>query len=387
MFVLLTAALFWIFPCGILATDGDDFANNLFTDLGPLLTLFGERVAIQYLSHSTSWLECVLFACAPLGILTAVVSAIRVSGSRWLKAVIGRAREPAAMVELELMSSTSSDVCELWNGVGMVRVVGSPSIAQLIYQDPSSSAQPENSVSNESADRRVYVDTLKTAQERNLVRLISGPGIRNSTKHADVSELPPNIVLNVTGGTVRGWELILALIVGLLAQSAVLIYDGWLVYWPNTILDVTPASNAYPLTAMGTVGVAVGTFLCAHIIEASTEEEVWDASLTTKQSLQIVWIQRGRVVGDQAFGSFAIFDPRFRRQIRTSRKASETTKVKQFTTLCATVLTVGSNALFHRLRSMHWSASIAQLLATGLMMTVRALVYRRISMMPKVQSL
>jgi hypothetical protein len=102
MFVAIVA-LVWAYPSRVTAADGTEFANNLFSDLGPLLTLFGERVAIQYLSHSTSWLECLIFACAPLGILTAVVSAIRVGGTRWLKSVVGRAREPEANVELELM--------------------------------------------------------------------------------------------------------------------------------------------------------------------------------------------------------------------------------------------------------------------------------------------
>lgn len=71
--------------------------------VGPLLALFGERVATQYLRHSTRRLESLIFACAPLGILTAVTSAIRVGGDRRLKAMIGRAEEPEAVAEIELM--------------------------------------------------------------------------------------------------------------------------------------------------------------------------------------------------------------------------------------------------------------------------------------------
>lgn len=56
-----------------------------------------------------TWLESVIFACAPLGIITAIVAAIRVGGPSWLKAVIGRARETAAAAELDLMSSTSHE--------------------------------------------------------------------------------------------------------------------------------------------------------------------------------------------------------------------------------------------------------------------------------------
>jgi hypothetical protein len=37
--------------CPAVANDtGDDFSNNLFSDLAPLLTLFGEQVAKQYVT-------------------------------------------------------------------------------------------------------------------------------------------------------------------------------------------------------------------------------------------------------------------------------------------------------------------------------------------------
>jgi len=70
---------------------------------------------------------------APLGIITAIVGAIRVGGPQWLRAVIGRARENRAAPEVELMSSTSHEVCELWNGQAVVRMVGKPEIQQLVY--------------------------------------------------------------------------------------------------------------------------------------------------------------------------------------------------------------------------------------------------------------
>lgn len=69
---------------------GDEFANNLFSDLAPLLTLFGEQVTKQFLSMSMGWADNVLLAMGPLGILTIVVSAIRVGGVRQLKALVGR---------------------------------------------------------------------------------------------------------------------------------------------------------------------------------------------------------------------------------------------------------------------------------------------------------
>jgi hypothetical protein len=70
---------------------------------------------------------------APLGIITAIVGAIRVGGPTWLKAVVGRARETRASAEVELMSSTSHEVCELWNGEAIVRTMGEPVVQQIVY--------------------------------------------------------------------------------------------------------------------------------------------------------------------------------------------------------------------------------------------------------------
>lgn len=70
---------------------------------------------------------------APLGVLTAISGAIRVGGASWLKRLIGRAREGKASVEIELMSSVSQEVCELWNGQSIVRSTGQPQAKQIIH--------------------------------------------------------------------------------------------------------------------------------------------------------------------------------------------------------------------------------------------------------------
>ncbi|KAK3363272.1 hypothetical protein B0T25DRAFT_513321 [Lasiosphaeria hispida] len=125
------------FITSVAAADaGDDFSNNLFTDLAPLLALFGERVTMQFMSQSVGWADNIVLAMAPLGIITAIVGAIRVGGPSWLKAIIGRARESRAVAESELMSSTSNEVCELWNGQEIVRVMGEGPIREFIVLLP-----------------------------------------------------------------------------------------------------------------------------------------------------------------------------------------------------------------------------------------------------------
>ncbi|KAI6770710.1 hypothetical protein HG531_009565 [Fusarium graminearum] len=112
--------------------DNTDFLLNVFSDIGPILALFGEQFARQFLSETFTWEDHIIFACIPLGIMTAISGAIRVQGNGLFRAVIGRARENHAAAEIEYMSSTSTEVCELYNGEGIVRTMGKPYIGQII---------------------------------------------------------------------------------------------------------------------------------------------------------------------------------------------------------------------------------------------------------------
>lgn len=69
------------FTKSVSADGWDDFSNNIASDLGPVLKLFGEEVSKQFLSESTSILNNIIFAVLPLGILTTFVSAIRICGN------------------------------------------------------------------------------------------------------------------------------------------------------------------------------------------------------------------------------------------------------------------------------------------------------------------
>lgn len=118
----------------------DDFANNLATDLGPLISLFGEEPTKQYLSETTLPEDVIIFAMAPIGILTALVSVIRVCGSPSLRAFIGRAQEGEGNAEVELQSSTSRNVGELYNNGGVARVYGTPKLLEIMF-DPEASEE------------------------------------------------------------------------------------------------------------------------------------------------------------------------------------------------------------------------------------------------------
>ncbi|KAF7554857.1 hypothetical protein G7Z17_g2616 [Cylindrodendrum hubeiense] len=142
---LTMLALLLFLPSSVMAQFGSsnetgfwqDFTNNLATDLAPIIALFGEQTTKQFLSESTTFLDTIVFAVGPLGILTAVISCIRVAGSPFLKSFVGRAREPQGVAEIELCSSTSESVSELWSNGGICRVFGRPKILEFIYREPT----------------------------------------------------------------------------------------------------------------------------------------------------------------------------------------------------------------------------------------------------------
>ena len=53
-------------PVASALANGDDFSNNLFLDLGPILALFGEQVAKQFMAGSLGWSDNILFAMVVL---------------------------------------------------------------------------------------------------------------------------------------------------------------------------------------------------------------------------------------------------------------------------------------------------------------------------------
>lgn len=144
----LVTVIILVGPAIAASMDGDEFSNNLISDLAPLLSLFGEQVTKQFMSESMGWADHFIFAMVPLGIITAITGAIRVGGPGWLKAIIGRARENIAAAEVELMSSTSHEVGELWNGQQIVRTMGMPPVKDILFLSRDDSLGVQYSLSS-----------------------------------------------------------------------------------------------------------------------------------------------------------------------------------------------------------------------------------------------
>ena len=113
--------LLWeTFPTTVMASDDTDQLNDTFdnfiTDFSPILNLFCSWLAHQFLSQALGIADTIISAVAPLGILVRLASAIRTAGSPPWLTLIGSGQESRAAVEAEILSSTSDEVTEVWEG-------------------------------------------------------------------------------------------------------------------------------------------------------------------------------------------------------------------------------------------------------------------------------
>lgn len=291
----------------------EELSNNIIADLAPFLALFGEQVTKQFMSQSMGIADNIIFAVAPLGIITAIVGAIRVGGSRSLKAIIGRARESRPAVEIELMSSTSTDVCELWDGTGVVRALGAPPIIELIYVIPKKpkygTIEPETQRILTEGNFGIY-DFQSAISGDAPVLEVESPNNRLGESNPG-GGAAPNISLNFGGEADRDLEFLGVAVFGVILQLGVLVYAALsfvLSPWDLKFQkDGYDASIYAPIMISGTVALVIGMYLCSHIIERSTVERLWIAKGIAQAEVQVGWLQQGGVFNDQLFDSYALF--------------------------------------------------------------------------------
>ncbi|CAH0031280.1 unnamed protein product [Clonostachys rhizophaga] len=261
------------------ATDWwDDFSNNFATNLAPLLSLFGEQVTKRFLSESIYFVDYIIFAMAPMGILTAVVSVIRTCGRPSLRAFIGRAQEGKGITEAELCSSTSQDVCELYNNGGTACVFGRLKILKVVFDPEDADFQKEAGIytirNYLKTEKSVWVEQSGVSV-RSTTDVETNPPKESANVDSDIDLLAPNLSLNI--GIKRQPTHVSWIFVGMgfFMQSGVMVFAGIATYylkWKKD--DKPPNSYSCPMMFAGTILLGIGTFYCAFIIGESTDEQV-----------------------------------------------------------------------------------------------------------------
>ncbi|KAK5994115.1 Ankyrin-3-like protein [Cladobotryum mycophilum] len=411
-----------------------DLYNNIFSDLGPLLSLFGDQVTMQFLSQALGLADCIVIAMAPLGILTILVSAIRVGGQPWLKAVIGRASENLSTAEKDLLSSTSDETCELWTGKNVVRCQGSADICEFILLWPeglTTDSCPAVQIKELDADGAIkqqilvekelsrwnrlqrtvkdsitgFARTLRFENEKQPDHSKAERGLYSrrssvatmTTKGIIYEKTPsPNMFLNRHDSVNRN-EIYFVAVLSILLQLGVLVFYVFMTYHPHFKLRFQKGNKPaleYPvfLTVIGTVMLSTGLLVCAHVIQRKSEEHCYITP--DGQNVQIIWLQQGKTVNDQKFEPFATFLRDERKAIVTSRRRlckrrknymgeqhdldEDDLRVKLHSeTLLGTAIGVtGYIMQLIGLRGMHWIAALVQFVATIVMTALRTWLRR-----------
>ncbi|KXG46045.1 uncharacterized protein PGRI_049010 [Penicillium griseofulvum] len=334
----------------------------MFGSKAPLITLFGERLTKQFLSESISALDNLIFALSPLGVLTAVVSVIRICGSSSLRAFVGRAQEGPAEAESELLPCVSESTAELFNDGGITRVFGRPKIVEIVTWENV----------NYRKETVTKIGTLKDALQDDAW---------SCNSKVSPSELPeldiPNLSLN-TGIKRRAqvWFHCAAILGGVL-QTATIAYAAFTVFiYPQHFQknDKAVASYAFPLYLTGSVLLFIGMFFCAFILERSSKEYYLKAERPSK----IYWLQLGNQdVGDQVFNTFLAVKEGPKSSMTTNLSYIKSIRDRRYdgrhleihSTLASTIL--GFVFQFVGLRGLHASVILAQLGSTLLMAIIR----------------
>ncbi|KAF5859692.1 hypothetical protein ETB97_002533 [Aspergillus alliaceus] len=329
-----------------MASGWDEFSDNLATDLAPLISLFGGRLTTQFLSESVSLLDTFIFALAPLGILTATVSAIRVCGNSSLRAFIGRAQEDPGEAEHELLSCVSETTAELFNNGGISRVFGRPRLLEVVAWKDKDPVSKEDSWKT---------GTLRDALQQGAWTARDGTWNFHE-KDYSLPELDiPNLSLNK----------------GVLAYSAVTV----LIFPDEFKKDGQPVKDyALPLFLIGTVSLCTGMFLCAFIVERSSREFYFHPVKPSK----IYWLQPGgQNIGDQFFSSFLGVN-----EGPGSQPTEDLIYIKSvrgdalegkwnLLSITVSITLAGFVAQFVGLRGLHSSVTLAQMGSTLMMAIVR----------------
>jgi len=369
---------FGTFRCAHAFDPATEFAASFFITFAPILSLFGEEPAKQFISLSVSWEEDVLFAVAPLGILTIVIGAIRVGGYTWMRDLIGRAREPSGVSEMQYLSSTSDSVYEFWDRKGIVRQLGNSKVHPLLFDNtpgsqdvmsmwdaehPQEAGQPASSQESYIRRRDKFKRELQPTD----------PEVRRNWY-----TLPPNLTLNAHGPMVESFWIVYWTIIAIIIQLGAVAFQATATYhlkWRNP--DFPQFYNprfAFPLAVGGLFFLCSGVFMCARLIEGVTQEIVWDEgqrSKDEKRQFQIMWIQQHNA--EASIEPFAIYrkdpnlphDKSFRpiwgSYLQGSPRSVMSAKLWVFagTMFCI----VGFLSQVIGLRGLHFSATLAQLIA------------------------
>lgn len=304
-----------------------------------------------------------------------------------------RARDSPDDEEKEILSSTSSNVREIWDGNRVVRQTGESKTVPLVYHRELNYLVPM------CDQRRLYMVPSKLLKSSRLPwNILRSTFLRDDIPwRQEFERLPqnisPNLTLNTPTGIPSRKTVSLLVITGLLIQAAVFVVNAFAVYRWQWVKSGKPIERyAYPLWAAGTGAITIGVWLCGWVVESSTEKMYVAGD---QGQLRIIFMQQelpaqnipAYAIESIPVGNKMMYSRRLwpstsghapSSQVDMNRRASEY-RVRVTCVSIGTLLTllgfVGQNI---GTRGLHWSAGLLQLGATAALTILRALIRRNV---------
>ncbi|KAL2068429.1 hypothetical protein VTL71DRAFT_16527 [Oculimacula yallundae] len=297
---------------------------------------------------------------APLGIITAIVGAIRVGGPPWLKAVIGRARENRSSAELDFMSSTSHEGAQSRDD----RPDRAPNISLNLHSKQATWELVATAAAGILLQSGVLVFSAFVAYHTRFGSRIGGP----PSPYAFPVLLAGTITL-----ALGMW--ISALVIGESTEEF-----EWEIMFKDHAENADKSEKGHSAPNPKRTAVVAKP---AHSVK------------TKKATFRVFWLQQGIFVSDQSFDSFMLMargkkeiiltsvrnnDPITPEEARkTGRTEGSTDTSLSLNILCiiGTFASITGFILqFEGFRGISWACSIAQLVAIIIMTVLRAAVRR-----------
>ncbi|CAG9950546.1 unnamed protein product, partial [Clonostachys rosea f. rosea IK726] len=279
---------------------------------------------------------------------------------------------------MELLSSTSKEVCELWNGSEVVRCMGKYSLTEFIILVPKQGLGKGSHVVIDDNWRKYLKETEKTEHKitameksRRMPSSKISPGVesgktekvesdrvhnpplnhddnstkkqatddeQNSDENKDIiviriiNENVPNISLNChkLSSTLELW---IVAIIGTILQLGVVAYWAFATYYPTLQYpkdDKRVANYAYPCAAAGTLTLVVSMMLCSHVVESRTTETRYIPHRKA-HDIYFCWLQQEKVVNDQSFNSHIVYCKKKNEYIITSKRDGKESRLETLT--------------------------------------------------------
>ncbi|KAL2797285.1 hypothetical protein BJX66DRAFT_298056 [Aspergillus keveii] len=355
----------------------DSTAKNFISGVTVLISLFGRDATNRFLSQSVSIFDWLIFALAPLGVPTAIIAVIRTSQMQFLKRMVGLAEDKGSDVEKDLMSSTSDEVSEIWDGEKVVRVIRPSTVSELFFTRLNTNAMEEPYGIYSSQEAKCRDGVLETRHEwsvdhdnTELQLWDKHPQSQPTIDSRGDKVYPPNMMLNL-GPYNRLPSLWTITILGIFLEAVVLIVASLTTFYRPLVECFQSQDWPFYLFAIGTALLFIGLVACAAAIDGATRDVIWKPRCP---GVTVMWLQRGS--GADGNASYVI-TKRIKTDFITSHRPDDVQPLVKFSPLIISSITIGFFIQATGLSTMHWPPQVLQFIATIAMFVCRSYLRRQ----------